>query len=153
MSHLKLIALAICILSSFAWCDDLQDAKTILKSVSNQSGLCVDLGGTLAADLAANSGYLVHGIALDDASLARVRAAINAKGVAGQANVEKIAVVPLPYLRDLANIVVVEDMSALQKAGVKMEEIRAHHRAQWRHLHQAGRWLEEHDQASPGRDG
>jgi hypothetical protein len=64
--------------------DDAQ-AKEILKVAGIQSGLCVHLGSGaqrsagLTAALAANSNMLVHGLALDVASLERARKAAEAK--------------------------------------------------------------------------
>jgi len=116
-------------------CRDLQaqssadQAKQILGLAERQSGLCVQLGcgregsAGLLAELAANSHMLVHGLALDDASLARARKEIEARNLLGRVTVERLAADPLPYVRDLANLVVVEDSASLSAAGVKAEEI------------------------------
>ena len=104
-------------------------AREVLKSAGLDAGLCVHLGcgqaktAALTADLAAGSRLLVHGLALDDASLARARQAIDAKGLNGRAMVEKASVAPLPYLPDLANLVVIEDFDALAGAGLTMDEV------------------------------
>jgi outer membrane protein assembly factor BamB len=103
--------------------------KQILDLAGVRQGLCVHLGcgreasATLTADLAAGSGLLVHGLALDDVSLQRARKAIEARGVAGRATVERAPLNPLPYLNDLARVVVVEDFAALAAVGVTREEI------------------------------
>jgi outer membrane protein assembly factor BamB len=105
------------------------DAKDLLSNAGVKAGLCVHLGcGSkespgLIADLAAQSDLLVHGLAVDDGSLQRARAAIAASGLAGRALAEKVALSPLPYLPDLANLVVVEDRAALAAQGVVMGEI------------------------------
>lgn len=105
------------------------DAKQILEISGVRAGLCVQLGSggeksaDLTAELAARSQLLVHGLAVDDVSLQRARRAIAAKGVSGQALVEKLPLNPLPYLRDLANLVVVEDLVLLQRQGLEMREI------------------------------
>ncbi|MCX6906850.1 MAG: hypothetical protein NTY01_02280, partial [Verrucomicrobia bacterium] len=75
-------------------------------------GLCVVVAAgdaatpALAAELASR-GLLVHGIALDDAALARARNAVAAAKVDGVASVEKLPLAPLPYRDNLANFVVV----------------------------------------------
>lgn len=108
---------------------DAGTAKPLLDLAGVKQGLCLHLGcgraesATLTADLAAGSGMLVHGLAIDDASLERARKAIDAKGMAGRATVERAPVNPLPYLNDLARLVVVEDFAALAAAGVTKEEI------------------------------
>lgn len=107
-------------------------AKQILTLSGIKAGLCIHLGcgseasASLIADLAAGGPELVvHGIALDDAAMARARKAISesSEKLAGHAMVEKVALKPLPYLRDLANLVVIEDMAALAGAGLTMEEV------------------------------
>jgi len=104
-------------------------AQEVLKSAGLDAGLCVHLGCgqaktvALTADLAAGSRLLVHGLALDDASLARARQPIDAKGLNGRAMVERASVAPLPYLPDLANLVVIEDFDALAGAGLTMDEV------------------------------
>ena len=109
--------------------DDAALAKQVLDAAGMRVGLCVHLGcgreasAGLTAELAAQSGMLVHGLAVDDASLMRARKAIDAKGVSGRAMVEKVSVNPLPYLRDLADLVVIEDFTGLAAQGLTMEEV------------------------------
>lgn len=112
-----------------AWAAAEELAKEIFKAAGTDIGLCVHLGcgreksADLTANLAAGSRMLVHGLALDDASLARARKAIEAQGLAGRAMVEKVAVNPLPYLPNLANVVVIEDFDALAAQGLTMDEV------------------------------
>jgi hypothetical protein len=104
-------------------------AKDLLKLAGADVGFCVHLGcgrektADLTADLAADSRMLVHGLALDDASLERARKAIEAKDLSGRAMVEKVPVNPLPYLRDLANLVVIEDFDVLAAGGLTRAEV------------------------------
>ena len=104
-------------------------AKAILDLAGPVNGLCIHLGcgseasPTLTADLASQSGMLVHAIALDDASLARARKGIEAKSMAGRAQAEKVDLSPLPYLNDLANLVVIEDFASLAAKGLKMDDV------------------------------
>jgi len=108
---------------------DSRTAKEVLASGGEEAGLCVHIGcgrdGSpgLTAELAARSKMLVHGICWDPQSLARARAAIAAKNVVGQASVETLADGPLPYVRHLCNLVVVEDMKAVAAHGVDRAEL------------------------------
>jgi outer membrane protein assembly factor BamB len=104
-------------------------AGAILKVAEKSVGLCLHLGcgsapnSGLTAELAGKSGMLVHGLALDDASLLRARKDIAGRGVAGRAVVEKLYGKGLPYLDGLARLVVVEDMAALGSRGIDRAEI------------------------------
>ena len=104
------------------------DAQAILKLSGRDRGLCVVLGcgsrakPSLAADLASASGMLVHGIALDSESQERAAAAVSQAGVQGRCSAEAIPVSPLPYVPDLANLVVIEDAAALKAKGVSIED-------------------------------
>lgn len=109
--------------------DDPGSAREILKAAGRDQGLCVVLGcgreqsPALLAELASQSRMLVHGLAFDAASLARAKAAIQAKDVPGRAVAECVELKPLPYVNDLANIVVLEDPSALTSKGVTMDDV------------------------------
>jgi len=109
--------------------DDVAAAKEILSLSGASGGMCVHLGcgrqdsAGLTAALAENSALVVHGLALDDASLARARKEIEAHGMSGRAMVEKVELKPLPYLPDMATLVVVEDMAALTGAGLAKDDI------------------------------
>ncbi|MGD0094058.1 MAG: secretin N-terminal domain-containing protein, partial [Planctomycetota bacterium] len=106
--------------------DATPDAKEILALSGVRYGLCVHLGcgraesPGLTAALAENSTLVVHGLAGDEAALARARKEIEARNVCGRAMVERIPLNPLPYLSDMANLAVVEDLAAL---GISKEEI------------------------------
>ncbi|HEY3320961.1 MAG TPA: PQQ-binding-like beta-propeller repeat protein [Planctomycetota bacterium] len=109
--------------------DESADAREVLQLAGLRAGLCVHLGcgrdgsAGLTAALAESGTISVHGIALDEASLTRARKAIEDRGVIGKALAECIAVNPLPYLADLVNVVVVEDMPALAAKGLTKDEI------------------------------
>ncbi|MFB3893049.1 MAG: PQQ-binding-like beta-propeller repeat protein [Phycisphaerae bacterium] len=100
----------------------------LLASARQGKGLCIHLGcgskamPSLTADLAAGSQMLVHGLAIDDASADVTRKAIESKGVTGQASVEKGGLAPLPYMPNLANLVVIDDWDSLSKAGLTKDE-------------------------------
>ena len=106
-----------------------RDAREILSRSDVKAGLCVHIGcGSkgapgLTAELAAQSKMLVHGICWDRKALTRARDAIAAKDVIGQASAEKLHDGPLPYVRHLCNLVVVEDMHAATAHGVSRDEL------------------------------
>lgn len=108
--------------------EDLQ-ARQILDLAGRQQGLCVHLGSGqpqspgLTAALAAGSKMLVHGVAIDDLAAERARKAIEARALLGQAIVERLPLDPLPHLRDLANLIVIEDFDALAAKGLKLSEV------------------------------
>ncbi|MBM4039130.1 MAG: hypothetical protein FJ290_11520 [Planctomycetes bacterium] len=103
-------------------------AKEIVQAAGVKAGLAFHLGcgRTEAPGLTAafaEQGLVVHGLALDNAAADRARKAIEAKGLAGRAMVEHLKVNTLPYLNDLANLVVVEDAAALLAAGIARVEM------------------------------
>jgi len=104
-------------------------AEDILAMAGRKTGLCVHLGcgrkgsAALTAELAAAGGMLVHGLAVNQAAADRARQTIVQRGLAGQASVEKAAIHPLPYLRDLANLVVIEDFAELAAQGLTWPEV------------------------------
>lgn len=124
-----LLAALFLVLPTPGTADDGATAKKLLQLSGQQAGVCFHLGcgqaasAGLTAALAEDGNWVVHGLALDEASLARARKAIETRGVAGRAVVAKAASAALPYLPDLANLVVVEDPSALTAPGITREEI------------------------------
>jgi hypothetical protein len=88
-------------------CQGQVSSTEVLKTAGVDHGLCIIIGcgdenaPALAAELAASGRMLVHGIALDDGSLARAASAISAAGVDGLATVEKSPLDPLPYRDNL----------------------------------------------------
>lgn len=109
--------------------DEAAAARAVIEASGIQAGLCLHLGcgradsAGLTAALAECSGMPVHGFALDDASVARARVAIEERGVPGRAMVEKLVERSLPYLPDLARLAVVEDLAVLSAAGIGKDEI------------------------------
>ncbi|MFC1478955.1 PQQ-binding-like beta-propeller repeat protein [Planctomycetota bacterium] len=102
----------------------------LFKAAGTKSGLIIHLGAGqpgsagLTAALTQKRGLPVHGLALDNAALDRARKAIVASGVSGRAMVEKLPKgKSLPYLSNLASLIVVEDMAALAARGITRVEI------------------------------
>ncbi len=103
-------------------------AEEILELAGSKIGLCVHLDcgqqetAALTAELAAASRMLVHGVAVDDASCERARRAIDERKLWGQATAERLPLRPLPYLDNLANLVVIEDFDGLAQQGLTWDE-------------------------------
>src|SRR5581483_6539864 len=77
----------------------------LLEATGVVSGLAVHLGATdgeIESVLTNHGRILVHGLALDDLSVAAARKNLQAKGLYGLASVEKSTLDPLPYADNLA---------------------------------------------------
>ncbi len=104
-------------------------ARQVLDLAGVKQGLCIHLGAgqessaALTAELAEGSEMLVHGLAVDSAAVDRAMKAIASKNLLGRASVERLALDPLPYQVDTANVIVIEDADALTAKGLKMEEV------------------------------
>jgi len=101
--------------------DRAQEAAEILKSTGNQGGLVVHLGcgdGTLTAALHANQSFLVHGLDGDAANVAKARAYLRSKGLYGKVSVELWKGKCLPYIDNMVNLVVAEDLGGVEMAEV-----------------------------------
>jgi outer membrane protein assembly factor BamB len=126
-SFLLLAAMAL----PWTFSGNLQAAEnaTVINVVKKNSGLCLHLGSgsdknpRLTANLAEKSGMLIHGMALDQKALQRARKAISEKKMAGRAIVEKLFGKKLPYLKNLARVIVVENTAGLNSKGVTKKEI------------------------------
>ncbi len=89
-----------------------EEAGEILRTSGVRTGLCVRVGttdGAVEMGLANGARILVHGLALDEKSLAEARRNIQAKGLYGLASVELAASLdPLPYADNLVNLLVAD---------------------------------------------
>ena len=97
------------------------EAQAILQATGVRGGLVVHLGcgdGRLTAALRAGDAWLVHGLDTDPAAVAKARAAIRGQGVYGPVSVDQFDGTRLPYVDNLVNLVVAEDLG-----GVPMAEV------------------------------
>ncbi len=88
-------------------------AREILQSTGIQGGLIIHLGcgnGKLTAALRAGDAYLVHGLDADGANVEKARRHIESLGLYGPVSVERLRGNRLPYVDNLANLVVSEDL-------------------------------------------
>jgi len=98
-----------------------ESAKAILDATGVRGGLVVHIGcsdGSQTAALRASDAYTVHGLARDPAAVTKARAAIREKGLYGSVSVAAFDGRSLPYVDNLVNLVVAEDLG-----DVPMQEV------------------------------
>ncbi len=111
---------AICVNRSFA-----DSADEILKEYGRKKGLCVVLGagsngnGDLCYQLAAKSDMIIHGIATTLQTKHKARGFAEKNNLIGQIQIEQIELNPLPYVDNLINLLIIEDISILEKIDKK----------------------------------
>ncbi len=96
-------------------------AKQILDTTNVKGGLIVHFGcgdGKLTAALRANDSYLVHGLDTKAENVEKARAHIRSVGLYGPVAVERFDGKRLPYVDNLVNLVVAEDLGS-----VSMDEV------------------------------
>ncbi|MDP6636459.1 MAG: PQQ-binding-like beta-propeller repeat protein [Phycisphaerae bacterium] len=100
---------------------DTPNAKDTLAVSGVKGGLVVHVGcgeGKLTATLRANDRYLVHGLDTDATNIAKAREHIRAKGLYGPVSVDTFDGKRLPYVDNLVNLLVADDLG-----GVTMKEV------------------------------
>jgi len=98
-----------------------QQAEEILKTCNVKGGLIVHIGcgdGSLTAALRANESFLVHGLDRSDNSIARARKNIQSLGVYGVVSIEKLQGNSLPYIDNLVNLAVSEELGTVPMSEV-----------------------------------
>jgi outer membrane protein assembly factor BamB len=96
-------------------------AAKILADSGVKGGIVVQLGigdGSLTAGLRANDSYQVQGLDTDAARVTKAREAIFSKGAYGPVSVDTFDGKTLPYIDNLVNLVVADDLG-----GVPMDEV------------------------------
>jgi len=114
-------ALAATFAAIAAGADEAAQARKILDATGLKGGLLVHVGcgdGRLTAALRANDGYLVHGLDTDAANVAKARAHIIERGLYGKVSVDRFDGRHLPYVDNLANLIVSEDLGQVPMAEV-----------------------------------
>ncbi len=97
-------------------------AERILKATGTKGGLVVHVGcgdGTLTAGLRASDSYLVHGLDPEAANVAKARAHIRSLGLCGKVTVERWSKPCLPYVDNLVNLLVAEDLGEIPMTEVR----------------------------------
>ena len=90
-----------------------REAKEVLQTTGVKGGLVLHLGcgeGRLAAALAAGQGYLVEGLDTSQANVERAREHVQSLGLYGQVSIKHWDGTRLPYIDNLMNLVVADDL-------------------------------------------
>ncbi len=90
-----------------------EQARSILDETATQGGLVVHLGcgdGKLTAALRAGDAFVVQGLDTDPADVEKARAHIQSLGLGGKVSAEVFDGQRLPYVDNLVNLVVAEDL-------------------------------------------
>ncbi|MBC8870743.1 MAG: PQQ-binding-like beta-propeller repeat protein [Planctomycetes bacterium] len=96
-------------------------AKQILDATGVKGGLIVHIGcgdGKLTVALQ-GEGYLVHGLDADAENVQKARDCVRSAGCYGDVSIERLSGQSLPYVDNLANLVVMQDA----ECGIRDEEI------------------------------
>jgi len=91
-------------------------ARQILDATGVQGGLIVHVGcgdGKLTAALRTNDSFMVHGLALSADDLAAARRTVHAAGTYGDVSIDLLTGDRLPYIDNLVNLAVAEDLGRL----------------------------------------
>jgi len=97
------------------------EARAILDATGVPGGVVVHVGcrdGWLTAALHASDAYVVHGLARDAATVEKARATIRSQGLYGPVSVDTFDGRRLPYVDNLVNLVVADDL-----AGIAMDDV------------------------------
>ncbi|MBN2317053.1 MAG: PQQ-binding-like beta-propeller repeat protein [Sedimentisphaerales bacterium] len=98
-----------------------RQAEQILKICDIKGGLIVHIGcgdGQLTTALYTNSSYLIHGLDRSTKHVAQAREYLQSLGVYGNVSIDKLEDNTLPYIDNLANLVVSEDLGTIPMSEV-----------------------------------
>ena len=121
MSVQAAAALVMALAAGSAAADPAQQAKRILEATGVKGGLIVHVGcgdGKLTAVLGAGQGFLVHGLARQAQNVAAARRHVHSMGLYGKVSIDRLWSARLPYVDNLVNLVVAEDLGAVPMAEV-----------------------------------
>jgi outer membrane protein assembly factor BamB len=123
--------LMFCLLFVSSWLTaaaEVQVPSNPLEAVKQHSGLCLLLGAGSAGheksitELAQGK-MRVFGVALNDEDLSRARKELEQAQLCHQASADTLSFKPLPIVRDLANVVVIDEPEKLGAAGLSEQEV------------------------------
>ncbi len=101
-------------------------AEKIVRSAGIRAGLVVHLNctdGKLTAALANRGRFVVHGLAPTRDATEEARRYIQSRDLHGTVSVEHGSLSRLPYVDNLVNLVVVDDLADAQKKGLTLKEV------------------------------
>ena len=116
-----------------------QQAKEILDAANIKGGLIVHIGcgdGKLTAALHASDNYLVHGLDAKARNIEKAREHIKSLDLYGMVSVERFDGKLLPYMENLVNLIVAEELGGVTMA----ETMRALAPGGVLYVKQGGRW-------------
>jgi outer membrane protein assembly factor BamB len=117
----SLRTLAGLMLAGFILLSTTHAAPSIPQSLNLKGGFVVHLGcgdGKFTLSLRSNNRFLVHGLDANPANVTKARAAVKAAGVYGAVSIDRLAGNSLPYIDNMVNLLVAEDLK-----GVPMAEV------------------------------
>ena len=98
-----------------------EQAREIFEATGLEGGLVVHLGcgdGKLTAALRAGDGFLVQGLDADAENVRRAREHVQSLGLCGNVSVDRFEGERLPYVDNLVNLVVAEDLGGVPRIEV-----------------------------------
>ncbi len=116
------LAAFLCLTSFSAHAAPDPTAVKILADAGVKGGIVVQLGigdGSLTAGLRTNDSYQVQGLDTDTARVAKAREAIFSKGIYGPVSVDTFDGKTLPYIDNLVNLIVADDLGGVPMAEVE----------------------------------
>ena len=119
--HRYLCPLTLVLLSALSVNPGSCSGDEILRAAGAAGGLVVHVGcgdGRLTAELRAGDGYLVQGLDTDAASVNQARQHIKSLGVYDEVSVDRFDGRHLPYIDNLVNLLVAEDLGEVPPAEV-----------------------------------
>ncbi|MBT7161666.1 MAG: hypothetical protein HN904_02750, partial [Victivallales bacterium] len=120
-----LVLFAACLLFA-AMASAAPSVSAVAPLLSRQQGLVVSVGVSdtaLLAGLHREHGFLVHGMVMEETHLGRMRQELHAQHLYGPVSLRKLAGPALPYAKDLATAVVVDDLPRLLSSGLTLVEL------------------------------
>ncbi|KPL19328.1 MAG: hypothetical protein AMJ75_12655 [Phycisphaerae bacterium SM1_79] len=121
-----------------------QEAKQILQTTGVKGGLVVHVGcgdGKLTSALHATNSYIVHGLDADVKNVEKAREHIGSLGIYGKVSVGKLSGDRLPYIDNLVNLIIAEDLD-----NISMNEIIAYIRTPNKWTKMVKPWPEDIDE-------
>jgi len=113
---LLLFLTAVSTVQAFGQSSAVREAGEILQAAGIRGGIVVHIGcgdGSLTAALCAGDGFLVHGLDTAPANLVQARKHINSQGLYGPVSVDRLSSERLPYIDNLVNLVVSQDLGSV----------------------------------------
>ena len=126
--------------TSFLSAASTEEANQILDATGIKGGLVVHIGcgdGRLTAALHASNSYLVHGLDRNAKNVKQAREYIKSIGLYGKVSVEQLKGDRLPYIDNLVNLVVSENLGTVPMA----EVVRVLCPNGVAYIRQGGRWI------------